>query len=147
MPQAANTVENLREWLRTCPIVNDMQRFGVDYLGSDPTEYTVYTTPSPLNTFMDVLGNVAYRDQQTLNFIFASRDSYGSDTLQNLANLGFFDDVMAWIYEQNKTKNFPEIREGIVLSIMPTLTQYLFQAGADSGRYQIQCKIIYRRIN
>ena len=147
MSQELNTVENLRTWFRSCPAVNNKKRFNVDYLGSDPTEYTVYTTPSPLNTFMDILGNVVYRDQQTLNFIFASRDSYGSDTLQNLANLGFFDEVMTWIYEQNKTKNFPDIREGVALSIMPTLTQYLFQAGTDSGRYQIQCKLTYRRIN
>jgi hypothetical protein len=65
--------------------------------------------------------------------------------LQALANHGFFDSVINWIIAQNKSKNFPEIADGEVISIMPSMTQYLFEAGANSGRYQISCKLKYRR--
>ncbi len=146
MPEV-NTVENIRRWFLECPALEAGNRFGVDYLGSDPTEYTIFTTPSPLNSKFDILGNVSFSSEQTLNFIFASRESYGRDVLQNLANHGFYDDIISWVYNQNKNKNFPTIREGTVISIMPTLTQYLMEAGTDAARYQIQCKIKYRRNN
>ncbi len=45
----------------------------------------------------------------------------------------------------NKWKTFPEIAEGRVLSIMPSLSPYVFDADSDSGRYQIQIKVRYRR--
>ena len=144
MPEA-NTIENLRAWFRGCPAFDKKSRFLVDYLGADPREYAIFVTPSPLNFKTDILGNVIFDTKQTLNFILASREAYGPDVLQNLANLGFYDEVISWICEQNKTKNFPIIREGKVESIVPSLTQYVFQAGTDNARYQIQCKLIYRR--
>lgn len=144
MPEV-NTIENIRAWLRSCPAIKPSNRFKVDHLGADPTEYAIFVSPSPLNSRTDILGNINYDSMQTLNFIIASREAYGSDVLQNLANLGFFDEIIAWIYEQNKAKNLPEIREGKAVSIMPSLTQYLFEAGTDNGRYQIQCKMLYRR--
>ncbi len=140
-----NTTENIRTWLRTCPAFKTGNRFSVDYLGANPTEYSIFVSPSPLTFKTDILGNVNFNDTQELNFIIASREAYGSDVLQNLENLGFFDEVIAWICEQNKTKTLPVIREGTVISIMPSLTQYLFEAGTDAARYQIQCKLTYRR--
>lgn len=140
-----NTLDNLRSWFRACPALAAGKRFGVDYLGESPTEYAIYTVPSQLTSKTDILGNVCFSPLQTFNFIFASRSAYGADVLQNLANCGFFDEVTDWIYAQNQTKNFPVIREGTVESIMPSLTQYVFEAGTDAARYQIQCKITYRR--
>jgi len=142
---AVNTTENIRNWFRACPAVAKGNRFRVDYLGDDPTEYAIFAVPSQLNSRTDILGNVAFDPKQTLNFIFASRSAYGADVLQNLENLGFFDEVRDWIYEQNKKKNFPVIREGAVESVTPTLTQYVMAPGTDAARYQIQCKITYRR--
>lgn len=142
---AVNTIENIRAWFRTCPAISTGNRFSVDHVGRDPTEYAILTTPSPLKTKLDILGNVSMAAVQELNFAFVSREEYGRDVLQNLANLGFFDEVIDWIYAQNKVKNFPVLREGTVMMIVPTMTQYLIQAGTDSGRYQIQCKITYRR--
>ena len=140
-----NTTENLRLWLRQCPAISSSDRFGVDFMGQDPTEYTLYSTPTTLSYAHDVLGNIYFRPIQELNYVFASLFAFSKDILQNLANLGFFTDVIEWINEQNTKKNFPEIAEGTVISIMPTLSPYVFDADSDSGRYQIQLKIKYRR--
>lgn len=139
------TVEAIREWFRGCPYIAKGNRFGIDYLSSDPTEYAVYMSPSSIASFVDVTGEVCLRSEQELNFVFASREKHTSDVLQSLANHGFYDDVINWIIAQNKRKNFPEIADGEVISIMPSMTQYLFEAGANSGRYQISCKLKYRR--
>lgn len=117
----------------------------MDYLTEDPTEYAIYTSPSTLKYKTDILGNVQFTPLQEINFVFASRESYGRDVLQNLQNLGFFQEVINWMILQNETKNFPAIAEGAVVSILPSTTQFLFSAGSDTGLYQIQCKLIYRR--
>ena len=139
------TAEALRSWFRECPQLLSGNRFGIDHLSADPTAYAIYMSPSSLQTFVDVTGEVCIKSVQELNFVFASREKHPSDVLQALANHGFYDDVISWIIQQNKTKNFPEIAEGSVISIMPSMTQYLFEAGASSGRYQISCKLKYRR--
>lgn len=140
-----NTAENLRFWLRQCPAISSIDRFNVDFMGQDPTEYAIYTTPTAMKYSRDILGNVYFNPIQELNYIFSSLFAYSRDILQNLQNLGFFSDVINWIYQQNTKKNFPEIEEGTVLSIMPTLSPYVFDADSDSARYQIQLKIRYRR--
>mgnify|MGYP001005606420 CR=1 FL=1 len=141
----SETTDNLRQWLRSCPALDDTNRFGVDYLTQDVTEYALYSSPSPVKTKIDILGNVLYNNIQELNFVFASREPYSVDVLQNLQNLGFFDEVRNWIFAQNTVKNFPDISEGEVISLLPSTTQFIFEAGADNARYQIQLKITYRR--
>ena len=139
------TADVLRDWFRSCPAVKAENRFGVDNLNADPTEYAIYMSPSNLATGVDITGEVFVKSVQEQTFIFASREKHPRDVLQALANHGFYDSVIQWIIQQNKTKAFPEISGGTVISIMPTLTQYLFEAGANSGRYQISCKLKYRR--
>lgn len=139
------TVDALRNWFRECPYIQKGNRFGVDNLSYDPTEYAIYMSPSSLQTAVDITGEVYVKSIQEQSFNFASREKHPSDVLQALANHGFYDGVINWIVQQNKIKNFPSIPGGTVISIMPSLTQYLFEAGANSGRYQISCKLKYRR--
>lgn len=140
-----NTTKNLRLWLRTCPAISTIDRFNVDFMGRGPVEYALYSSPTTMDSGIDVLGNVFLRPIQELNYIFQALFYYSKDIPQNLNNLEFFTDVINWIYQQNTMKNFPQIEEGTVLSIMPTLSPYVYDADSDSGRYQIQLKIRYRR--
>lgn len=139
------TVDSLRDWFRQCPYIERNVFFGVDNLGNNPTEYAIYLTPSNLMTATDITGETYVKTVQELAFSFTSREKHPSDVLQALASHGFYSDVIEWIVEQNKKKNFPKIEEGTVTSIMPSQTQYLFEAGASTGRYQIPCKMKYRR--
>lgn len=144
MPQVNNT-ENLRTWFRGCPLLAPSSRFRVDYLAENPTEYAIYSVPSSLSYHENVLGEEILDDVQTINFIFASKESYGADVDQNLVNLGFYEGVVAWILEQNAARNFPTINEGRVRSIVPTLTAYPVETGTDAAKYQIQIRLTYRR--
>ena len=146
MSEVNNTAE-LRDWFRTCPAILNINRFGVDFAGKDPTEYTIYSSPTTMRNKTDILGNVYFAPIQELNYVLACILPFSPDVLQNLANLGFFTEVMEWMYQQNITKNFPKIAEGSVISIMPTLSPFVFDAAANVGRYQIQLKIKYRRKN
>jgi hypothetical protein len=143
-PEETN-IGRLREWFRQCPVISASNRFRIDYLAESPTEYAIYAVPSQINTHENVLGEEVLDDIQTLNFIFAMKESYGADVHQNLMNLGFFDDVISWILTQNALRNLPQIAEGRVKSLMPTLSPYPAEVGSDAAKYQIQLKLTYRR--
>lgn len=145
MPQVSNNAEQLRAWFRNCPVLAEGSRFRMDYLAENPTEYALYAVPSQINYRENILGEEVPDDIQTVNYIFASKENYGADTEQNLANLGFYDEVIDWILTQNTERNFPTINEGRIKSIVPTLTAYPAQIGSDVAKYQIQLKITYRR--
>lgn len=145
MSQVLNNAEQLRAWFRGCPVLATGNRFRMDYLAENPTEYALYAVPSQINYRENVLGEEVPLEIQSVNYIFASKESYGADVEQNLANLGFYDEVVAWILEQNAKRNFPKINEGRIKSIVPTLTAYPIQIGSDAAKYQIQLKITYRR--
>lgn len=140
-----NNVANLRTWFRSCPAILSANRFRVDYVAEKPTEYAIYAVPSTLRYHENILGEMVPDDIQTQNFIFASRENYGADIQQNLANLGFYQEVTAWVLEQNATQSFPEWDGGTIKSIVPTLTGYPVQVGSDAAKYQIQLRITYRR--
>lgn len=142
-----SNVEHLRAWFRECPAINAEYRFGIDYIAKEPTEYAIYAVPSTINYRENVLGEEIPTDIQTLNFIFASKEPYGADSAQNADNLAFYDAVIAWIIEQNSSRNYPTINNGKVKSIVPTLTAYPAEVGADSAKYQIQLKLTYKRTN
>ena len=146
MPQDSNSMtQALRDWFRGCPLLQSGAKVGADYLPDTPTEYAVYATPSTIRTRENVLGEEVPLDEQTQNFIFASKEPYGADTRQNLLNQAFYEGVIAWIWEKNSKKQLPAIPEGTVKSIVPTLTAFIAEAGSDVAKYQIQLKLTYRR--
>ena len=116
-----------------------------DYLPDQPTEYAIITMPSAVTSHENVLGEEILDPVQTQNFTFASKEPYGADISQNLANQAFYEAIALWIWEQNAQRNLPRIPGGTVKSIVPTLTAYIADASADVARYQIQLKLTYRR--
>lgn len=144
MPSINNT-ESLRDWFRDCPALQSRKKFGVDYLSEKPTEYSINSVPSTLQYHENILGERLLNDIQEQNFVFASKEVFSADIKQNLLNLGFYQDVSAWIVEQNNAGNFPEWDDGVITSIIPTITGAPISVGAAAAVYQIQIKITYRR--
>lgn len=145
MSQEVNNIENLRTWFRTCPAVNTQYRFGVNHVSEKPTEYALYSVPSTLKYNENVLGERVLDDIQTENYIFASKESYGADIEQNIAVLGWYQEIVAWIIAQNNAGNYPVIADGVVRSILPTLSAYPAEVGSSVAKYQIQLAVTYRR--
>lgn len=144
MSEILNNTDALREWFRSCPALAPDSRFRLDYLAENPTEYALYAVPSTLSYQENVLGEEVPLPIQTVNYIFASRENYGADVIENLANLGFYDEVVLWIWEQNRIRNFPKLVYGTCRSVLPTLTAYPSEVGSAAAKYQIQIKIVYQ---
>ena len=143
---SVNNIEELRRWFRDCPAVSGSLRFGVNHLPEKPTEYALYSVPSNLTYRENVLGERVLADIQTENYIFASKENYGSDIEQNIAVLGWYQTIVAWIITQNNAGNFPDMENGKILSILPTLSAYPAEVGSSVAKYQIQIAVNYRRL-
>lgn len=140
-----NSIEAVRQWFRTCPLLNG-ERVGVNYIGDRATSFAVVASPSAISTHQNVLGEDIPDDIQQLNFSFAATDAYGADILVNASVQKLYDDIVQWILDQNSARRFPDLRHlGAVRSVTPTLTAYPSQVGADTAVYRIQLKIMYRR--
>lgn len=140
-------IESVRDFISGCPLLKNGVLLNVDRLGDSEIEYTIdgeitapilrkYTDGSSLRQF---------------NFIFASREKYGADTLQNIANSGFYEDFADWIEAQSNAGNLPELDEYRVPQYIEVQSGgYVFDTDDSTARYQIQLKFVYfqdRRYN
>lgn len=136
---AATIIEALREYLLGCPLLGD-NRLNVDYLPDRGVAYTIDTTPAT-----EIIKR--YTDGSSMRqylFVIASVNDYGPDVLQNLANSGLYEQLANWLEAQTAAGNLPLLPTGMeAQSIEAQSTGYLFGGGADTGRYQIQCRLKY----
>lgn len=136
---ATTIIKALRDYFLTCPLMGD-SKINVDYLPEKGIEYSIDTTPAAEIVKQYVDGSSI---RQYL-FVIRSVGDYGSDVLQNIANSGFYENFSDWLEHQSKTGNFPELPDGKTpIKIEAQSTGYLFTTGPDTGKYQIQCRILY----
>lgn len=133
-------IEKIREYFLNCPILDEYARLNIDFLGVEPTQYTI--EGQPVNPVIQ-----KYVDGGALKqyvFVFGSREYYGADVLQNIENSGFFERFAEWVEEQSEKENLPELEGNKQAISMEVLTSgYLFSASEDNARYQIQMRLIY----
>ena len=115
-------------------------KLNVDFLGTQPTEYTIDSQPTTSIVKQYVDGSAI----KQFVFVFGSREYYGPDVLQNIENSGFYEELSEWFDEQSKTGNLPTLKNGKkAIKIEALTTGYLFDATEDNARYQIQARLIY----
>ena len=132
-------IESIRNFICGCPYLKE-GRLNVDYLGADPTKYTVDSVPSSgiLKEYTD-----GGKLRQYL-FVFASREYYSDKVREQLENSGFYEDFARWIEQQNEAGHLPELSDGMVPQRIEVVsTGYLMDATEKNARYQIQCRLIY----
>lgn len=136
---ANTTIKSLWDYFLACPLTAD-RKLNVDYLPENGVEYSIDTIPAT-----DVVKK--YTDGSSIRqylFVFRSVNEYGNDALQNLANSGFYEQLADWLEQQSQASNFPQLPAGKnPIKIETQSTGYLFTTSPDSGRYQIQCRLLY----
>lgn len=136
-------IDSIRKFIRTCPHLQEFEgaiKVNVDYLGEESTVYSIEEVPCKpiIKKYVDGTSVRQYE------FVFASRESYGADVLQNIDNSGFYENFAEWLELQSNSGNLPKLgKPKECRSIESTTTGYAFQTDVDKARYQIQCKLIY----
>lgn len=80
-----NVLDATRAWMRAqCPLINRQDLFNANYLGAEPTEYTLRTASESHRT--DVLGY----DLAEYNLTFVAQLPFGRELKPNLDAADFF---------------------------------------------------------
>lgn len=133
-------IEKVREYFLKCPLISKKTQINVDYLGVNSVEYTIDSVPVEpiLSKYVD--GGAL----KQFVFVFASREYYGADVIQNIENSGFYQAFYEWLDEQNNIGNLPLLNDGKVSKSIEAITQgYMFDSSEESARYQIQVRLTY----
>lgn len=135
-----STIASVREYMMTCPFLDEFARINIDYLGAEPTQYTIDTIPTD-----PIVKRYTNGDSiRQLVFVFASREYYGAEVLENMANSDFYEKLADWLEQQSRQKNLPMMAEGKKARTIGALTSgYAFATDAHTAQYQIQCKLTY----
>ena len=131
-----NVLDATRAWMRAqCPLINRQDLFNANYLGAEPTEYTLRTASESHRT--DVLGY----DLAEYNLTFVAQLPFGRELKPNLDAADFFASLSAWIRGQERTHNYPAVSGYRVTKITASNAGVPTGADANAARYQLQIKL------
>ncbi|MBQ7975405.1 MAG: hypothetical protein IJ300_06935 [Clostridia bacterium] len=132
-------IDGIRKYLKDCPLLEG-GKIKVDFLPSEANKYSI--EPVPVNPLIRKYVDGSCQKQYV--FEFASRKSIDANDLTNLENNGFYEQLEAWINENNRAKKFPQLGDGKYAQRVECLTHgYNYGQDGKTGRYQIQCRVIY----
>ena len=119
-------------------LTNKKTPINADMLSNDPNYYSLDKIPTSSIVMRWITGNEIHKDV----YSFRSRRNYSQDTLNNLKNIGFFEEFESLIKSNNKEGILPEI-EGIE-SIECLNCGTLNYADTNTAEFDIQIQITYR---
>lgn len=138
-------IEAIRDYIKNCPALGELTEVNVDFLDAEVGDYSIE----------EVICNPVVRrfvdgsEERQFLFVFASRRFYSTDSnRQNIENLHLFDQIYEWLEQNNNNGVFPALDDGFEPISIGALTGGYIQFvsnGQQSARYQIQCKLTYKK--
>lgn len=134
-------IKYISDFVKTSPVLEEIKKLNIDYLGTGEGECVIESVPADPIIKRYVDGTT----QRQLLFVFASKEFYGGDELENLDNLGFYESLQAWFEEVTDKNLFPPMGAGREpLSIQALTSGYIFDASEENrARYQLQARFTY----
>lgn len=130
-------IDKLRTYFFELGIIDENSNINVDFLSNEPIQYVI--EPIPVEPIIK-----AYKDGGSLRqfvFQFGSREYYGADVVQNMANTEFYENFSALIEDNNRKGVLPKI-DGIQ-SIECLSNGIINEDNTDNAKYVIQMRITY----
>lgn len=132
-------IEKIRQYLIENKIVDENCRVNVDFLGEEPTEFSI--VPIAVDPILK-----KYIDGSSLRqyqFQLISCNYYGADVMQNIANSTFYENLYNLIEENNDAGILPKIKG--IESIECLNNGAILDITTNTARYSIQMKITYEK--
>ena len=130
-------IDKLRNYFFELGIIDGNSNINVDFLSNEPIQYVI--EPIPVEPIIK-----AYKDGGSLRqfvFQFGSREYFGADVVQNMANTEFYEEFSALIEDNNRKGVLPKI-DGIQ-SIECLNNGTINEDNTDNAKYVIQMRITY----
>ena len=113
-------------------------QINANMLSNDINNYSLDKIPTSSQVEKWITGIEIHRDV----FSFRSRNSYSQDTINNLANVGFFEKFESLIKSNNKKGVLPEIKGIESIECLNNAT--MVRADTNTAEFDIQIQITYR---
>lgn len=130
-------ISKIRQYFFELGIIDGNSNINVDFLSNKPIEYVI--EPIPVEPIIR-----PYRDGGSLRqfvFQFGSREYFGADVIQNMANTEFYEDFSALIEDNNRKGVLPKIKG--IQSIECLNNGTINEDNTDNAKYVIQMRITY----
>ena len=130
-------VDKIRTYFFELGIIDENSNINVDFLSNEPIQYVI--EPIPVEPIIR-----PYSDGGSLRqfvFQFGSREYFGADVVQNMANTEFYEEFSALIEDNNRKGVLPKI-DGIQ-SIECLSNGTINEDNTDNAKYVIQMRITY----
>ena len=130
-------ISKIRQYFFELGIIDGNSNINVDFLSNEPIQYVI--EPIPVEPIIK-----AYKDGGSLRqfvFQFGSREYFGADVIQNMANTEFYEDFSALIEDNNKKGVLPKING--IQSIECLNNGTINEDNTDNAKYVIQMRITY----
>lgn len=137
-------IESIRNYILTCPFLDDLKRVGVEFLSEDPTSYSIEETPAKAIIEEYIDGS----SKRQFEFVFASRFDYSEEIKNQIENSGFYEKFSDWVEENSENGILPTLDQNKTALELEVLTSgYLYNIADNmrTARYQIQMRLIYRK--
>lgn len=130
-------IESIRDYFKTCPLLDKKARINVDYIGDKVIEYAIY--PEPIEPwYKRYLGGGGIRQ---FGFTFTTVNYLSAETQIQLANSGFSEKLINWIVSNNDKGILPDIKGIVEIQILTN--GFLSDTSTSTAMYQIQMKLLY----
>ena len=135
-------IAKLGEYLETIleELNSKYKKINTDFLGIEVNNYSLDKIPTASTIEKWLTGTKLCRDV----YSFRSRNAYSSDKLNNLKNIGFFEEFQSIINSNNDEGILPEIEN---IESIECLNQGTFNSADASGKtavFDVQLQIVYR---
>lgn len=130
-------ISEIRKYFFDLGIIDENSNINVDFLSNEPIQYVI--EPIPAEPIIK-----PYKDGGSLRqfvFQFGSREYFGADVVQNMANTEFYENFSALIEDNNRKGVLPEI-DGIQ-SIECLSNGTINEDNTNNAKYVIQMRITY----
>ena len=142
MDYSEKRITKLRDYLfniiDTLIANNSEYQINTNMLSNDINNYSIDKIPTQTTVERWIMGVEIHKDV----FSFRSRMAYSQDVINNLSNIGFFEDFEAKIYSNNEEGILPEI-DGIQ-EIRCLNCGTMNFAETNTAEFDIQIQITYR---
>lgn len=136
-------LENIRNYILTCPLLDTNGKLGVECLDNDAINYSIEETSSQQIIEINIDGS----SRRQFLFSLTSREYFGQDEIeQNLTNSKFYENFSNWLEKNTNNKILPSLDKNKKAESVKSLSSgYLFSIddGMKIARYKIQCQLIY----
>ena len=133
-------ISKLRDYLldTLTTITNSIEQINADMLSNEIDNYSLDKIPTESVVTRWINGVEIHRDV----FAFRSRKAYSIDTINNLSNIGFFEQFEKLIKSNNKKGVLPNIQG--IQSIECLNCGTMVSADGETAIFDIQIQITYR---